>query len=180
MKHKIGRHFRYVGVTILLVSTLITSCLNKKLTKTPPGEIKPLEKEVFILKPFGYEPNLKNFKMNLPSSFKLHIYSMKNIHNPAVTDTIYKFYQNKSEFLIYKNVNNRELFFGGNIYTNKIKLRNGITIGMTRLEFLNCFSNLKSDAKDTIRLSSKKAPNSMNFIFRNNKLIVIKMDNYID
>jgi hypothetical protein len=158
----------------------ITACSRKPIAQSAKISVKPLEKDVFIMRPFGYEPTIKNFRTNLPSSFKLQVYSMKNIHNPSVIDTIYKFYQKKSELLIYKNSNKRELFFAGNIYNHKIQLRNGVRVGMSRDEFFRCFENFKPRNDDTIRISSKRAINSINFIFKGNKLKVIKIDNYID
>jgi len=169
----------FYGAILIMAIMVVSACTTKTLTKSPLA-IKPLDKEIFIIKPFGYEPTIKNFKANLPSSFKLQVYSMKNLHNPSIIDTIYRFHQRKSELFIYKNVNNKELFFAGNIYTDKIELRNGVKVGMARNDFFQCFSNLKPNAKDTIRISSKRATNSVNFIFKNNKLTVIKLDNYID
>ncbi len=179
-KHTIAKPFIFFGIVTLIISVVLASCSTKKLVKTPLIDAKPQDKEVFILKPLGYEPTIKNFKTNLPSSFKLQVYSMKNIHNPAITDTIYRFHQKNSEFFIYKNITNRELFFAGNIYTPKIQLKNGVKVGMSKVDFFRCFSNLKSNPKDTIRISSKKAANSVNFIFKDDKLNIIKIDNYID
>jgi hypothetical protein len=168
------------NLPVLLIVLISFSCTTKKAATKQAIVSAPQNKETFILKPFGYEPNIRNFKTNLPSSFKLQIYSMKNMHNPAVIDTIYKFYQRKSTLLIYKNAANRELFFAGNIYNSKIQLKNGVKVGMTRTDFFRCFSDLKPNSKDTIRVSSKKAPNSINFIFKKDKLNVIKIDYYID
>lgn len=171
---------RISGVALLVALLIISACATKPVAKPPLVDNKPLEKEVFIIKPLGYAPTIKNFRTYLPSSFKLQIYSMKNLHNPQIVDTIYRFHQNKSEFFIYKNLNNRELFFAGNIYTPKIQLRNGVKVGMKRNEFYQCFTNLKPTTKDTVRVSMKQATNSVNFIFRKDKLAVIKLDNYID
>jgi hypothetical protein len=179
MKHTSVKHYSCIGALVTVLSIVVISCSNKKIT-TVPIATNPIDKEAFIIKPFGYEPSIKNFKANLPSSFKLQVYSMKNIHNPTIIDTIYNFHQKNSKFLVYKNRNNRELFFAGNIYTDKIQLQNGIRVGISRADFYKRFNNLKPDQKDTIRISSKKAPNSINFIFKNDKLSVIKIDNYID
>ena len=170
----------FFGAFTLVILIVAISCSTKSITRPSPIANKPLDKETFTLKPFGYEPTIKNFRVYLPSSFKLQVYSMKNIHNPSVIDTIYRFHQSKSEFFIYKNVNNREMFFAGNIYTTKIKLNNGVKVGMDRSEFYKCFTNMKTSTRDTIRVSTKRATNSINFIFKKNKLDVIKIDNYID
>jgi hypothetical protein len=167
--------------SFLMIGLLISAaCSTKKVARTPVLGDKYREKETFIIKPFGYEPTIKNFKEYLPSSFKLQVYTMKNIHRPSIIDTIYNFHHKKSKLLIYKNVNNREIFFAGNIYTDKIQLSNGVKVGMKRNDFFRCFSNLPHSEKDTIRISSKRATNSVNFIFQKNELTAIKLDNYID
>lgn len=180
MKYTSVKHYSLLGITIFMLFLALASCSNKKITKSTATKTNPVDKEVFLIKPLGYEPSIKNFKANLPSSFKLQVYSMKNIHNPAVIDTIYNFHHKQSKFLVYKNRNNRELFFAGNIYTDRIQLRNGIKVGISRTDFYKHFTNLKQEVKDTIRITSKKAPNSVNFIFKNDKLTAIKIDNYID
>jgi hypothetical protein len=173
---------RYTNLSLVKLFLLIflVSCVAKRTVKTLPFESKVMEKETFITHPFGYAPTIKNFYTYLPDSYKTQIYSMKNIHNPALTDTIYKFYKKKTEFVILKSAHKRELFFSGAIYDHHIMLQNGVTIGMTRKEFSDRFTDLKISTKDTIRLSSKEALNSINFIFERDKLKAIKFDCYID
>lgn len=163
-----------------MVFLVLAGCSHKPLDRSANIAVKPMEREVFIVKPLGYEPTIKGFRTNLPSSFKLQVYSMRNVHNPSVIDTIYRFYHKNSQFLVYKNLSNREMFFAGNIYTPRIQLRNGVKVGMSRDEFFHCFLDLKPKNSDTIRISSKHAPNSINFIFKDNTLKIIKIDNYID
>jgi hypothetical protein len=168
------------AVSVFAIAGLISmSCSHRAMVQSSISISKPVEKESFIAKPFGYEPTVKNFKANLPS-YKLQVYTMKNIHNHSIIDTIYKFHRRKDELLIYKNVNNIEMFFAGRISSDKIKLKNGVRVGMSRDEFYKSFTNLRPKAEDTVRISSKRAPNSFNFIFKGNKLIMIKIDNYID
>jgi hypothetical protein len=167
----------YNGWVIWL--SIIFSCSAKHVPQSLPFKIGPVEKEVFILKPFGYDPTIKNFKTYLPS-FKLQVYAMGNFHHPKIIDTIYQFHRLKSQLFIYKNRANRELFFAGNIYDSRIQLQNGIRVGVSKDVFYHCFTNMKPSLKDTVRISSKEALNSINFIFKGNKLKVIKIDNYID
>lgn len=166
-------------IICVMIGFFLMSCSHRAAVQNTARSSKPVERESFIAKPFGYEPTVKNFKANLPS-YKLQIYTMKNIHNHAIIDTIYKFHKRKDELLIYKNVNNIEMFFAGRITSDRIKLKNGIMVGMSREDFFKSFTNLKPQTQDTIRISSKRAPNSFNFVFKGNKLIMIKIDNYID
>jgi hypothetical protein len=173
---------RYTNLSLvkLFLFILLASCVAKRTVKPLPFESNVMEKEIFIAKPFGYAPTIKNFSTYLPASYKTQVYSMKNIHNPTLTDTIYKFYKKKTELLVLKSAHKRELFFSGSIYDHHITLQNGVTAGMTRKEFFGRFTDLKPTTKDTVRLSSKQALNSVNFIFNGDKLKVVKFDCYID
>ncbi len=137
-------------------------------------------KEIFITDPFGYKPTIKNFSFYLFPQFKLQIYSIKNIHNPAVSDTIYRFYRKKSELFIYKTTDGKELFFAGNIFDAKVVLKNGVKVGTSKDDFFKSFTNLKPILNDTIALGSKRSTSLFKFIFKKDKLQAIKIDNYID
>jgi hypothetical protein len=164
---------------ILLVITFYTACKVKKGIEKPPVTAGIQTKEAFILNPFGYEPTIKKFSTYLPS-YKLQIYTTRNRLNPSITDSIFRFYHKKNELFIYKTKSGRELFVAGNIYDNRILLQNGVKVGIERGDFFRCFSNFKPNANDTIRITSKQAANSFYFIFKRNKLSLIKIDNYID
>ena len=107
------------------------------------------------------------------------VYTVKNRLIPTQTDSIFRFYKRKSELFIYKAYE-RELFIAGNIYDSRIVLRNGIKVGICRKDFQKCFSDLPVDKNDTIHLTSGKAINSIYFIFRNNVLKVIRIDNHFN
>jgi hypothetical protein len=132
-----------------------------------------------VLYPFNYEPNVKNFSYYLRPCYKLQVYSVRNRLIPTQTDTIFKFYKKNSELFIYKAYE-RELFIAGNIYDSRIVLRNGIKVGISRRDFQKCFTDLPVNNGDTIRLTAGRAINSMYFIFRNNILKVIRIDNHFN
>lgn len=159
----------------------IYACVKKPIGKTNLSiENSSVTKEIFITDPFGYKPNIKNFSANLFPQFKLQIYSIKNIHNPAVSDTIYRFYRKKSELFIYKTNDGKELFFAGNIFDTKVVFQNGVKVGVQKSDFFKGFTNLKPTMSDTIEFGSKRSTTLLKFIFKNEKLHVIKIDNYID
>ena len=164
---------------VLAFSTLAIYSGCTAFQKVKAVDMHPVNKAQLVLSPFTYEPTIQNFNANLKPYYKLQVYSVKNRLNPSQTDTIYRFYRKKSELFIYKAYE-RELFIAGNIYDDKVVLRNGIKVGIKRDEFLKCFKDLPESKKDTIRLTSKKAINSFYFIFHNDKLKAIKIDNYFD
>ena len=166
-------------LVILLIMIVFSTCSSTKSMKNA-SDIKPLTKDDFFYRPFGYEPNQKNFSTNLPASYRQQTLTIKNRHNPAIIDTIFRFYHRKNELFVYKTKTKKELFMAGNIYDSKLMLRNGIRVGMTRGDFYKCFKDLNISDKDTLRLISKQAGNSFHFIFRGNKLNAIKIDNDLD
>jgi hypothetical protein len=159
---------------------IFSACSSTEKIKKSLVETKPLAKDNFISSPFGYEPTIKNFSTYLPSSYKQQIYTTKNKYYSNITDSIFRFYHKKNELFVYKTNSKRELFVAGNIYDSRIVLHNGVKVGMNRSDFFKCFNDLKFNAKDTLRMTSKQAGNSYNFIFKNDKLKAIKIDNYID
>lgn len=142
--------------------------------------IPPMSWNTLLDKPFGYNPTIKNFKKNIIPPYKLSIYSMKNIHKSTQIDTIYRFYHKKSELFVYKIQTGGELFFAGNIYDNKIRLLNGVEVGMNRGAFFNSFTDLKYSPNDTVKLASKTAPYTYKFVFKKDILSGIKIETYID
>jgi hypothetical protein len=174
-----NHHLVKLCLVILLIMMIFSSCGSSK-NANKSIESKPLAKEAFILKPFGYEPNIKNFSTFLPPTYKQQIYTTKNEHYPNITDSIFRFHHKRNELFIYKTNSKKELFVAGNIYDCRIILHNGIRVGMNRTDFFKCFNDIKYMSKDTLRISSRQAINSYNFIFKKNKLIAIKIDNYVD
>ena len=163
---------------LIVVCLLVSGC--SLFRSTPPlPETKPVNKAQLVQWPFTFEPNVKNFSQHLKPRYKLQVYTSKNRLQPSRMDTIFKFYRNKSELFILKAYE-RELFVGGNIYDDKIVLRNGVRVGLKREDFQKCFTDLAVSKQDTVRLTSKHATNSFYFIFKDNQLKTIKIDNYFD
>jgi len=181
MNNKRRLHLKEILIVTSIFLTLIYACVKRPIEKKQLSVVHAtVTKENFITDPFGYKPTIKNFSTYLFPEFKLQIYSIKNIHNPAVSDTIYRFYRKKSELFIYKTIDGKELFFAGNIFDAKVVLKNGVKVGTTKGDFFKGFTNIKPIPNDTIKLGSKRSTTMFNFIFKNNKLQAIKIDNYID
>ncbi len=147
------------------------------LQVVPVSDTVPVMKAQLVQYPFSYEPTVKNFTYYLKPCYKLKVFTSPNRLIPSRTDTIFRFYRNKSELFIYKAYE-REIFIAGNIYDKRIIMRNGIRVGISRKDFIKCFTDLPVDKEDTIRLTSRKALNSMYFVFRKDKLKAIRIDNH--
>jgi hypothetical protein len=164
-----------------LVLVILVSCSNThSIAGKDLKDIPPVTQKSFIEKPFGFEPTINNFRKNIVPPYKEQMYTMKNKYDPKLVDTIYRYYLKKSELFVYKTRAGRELFFAGNIYDNKISLFNGVYVGMHRGAFFNSFTDLKFNNNDTVKISSDQRVSRCKFIFKNDKLTGIKIENYID
>ena len=168
-------------ILLFLVIILLAHCgKTRHLARRDIKDIPPVSQQMFIESPFGFDPTIKNFRKKVIPPYRETAYTMKNKHNPNLVDTIFRFYYKKSELFVYKTHEGRNLFFAGNIYDNKISLSNGIYVGMQRGAFFNSFTNLRYNTNDTVVISSEQRISKCKFIFRNDKLTGIKIENYID
>ncbi len=181
MNSNISAHSKVILIVACILVVFLNACVNKSFFKAKSTVVRtPISKEAVLANPFGYKPTIKNLSINLLPYYNLQIYSIRNIHNPQVSDTIYRFYRKKSELFIYKTITGRELLFAANIFDSKVVLKNGVRVGVTKEEFYNSFTNLKPITSDTVIIGSKKAATTQRFLFKHNKLDAIKIDNYID
>lgn len=181
MRNQIRIHHIEILVVAGILFLVFGTCAKHPLSKTPGViTLEKVSKENFLTDPFGYKPGIKNFTERLMPDYKLQVYSMKNNHNPKQSDTIYRFYRKKSELFVYKTMYGRELFFAANITDNKVVFKNGVKVGIDREDFFKRFNNFPVVQDDSIKIGTKRATIMFNFVFRNNKLKAIKINNYID
>jgi hypothetical protein len=174
MMHKVARHNNYV-LAISLVALFISSICNaQQKGQAPKTDKNPVSIEAFLSNPVGYELTKANFQNNLPANYKVQIYLMKNKKTES-KDSIIRFYYRKSELFVFKTYRGAERFFSGIVYDSRFQLINGISTGMTRDEFFNCFTNLEKGQKDTIKITQAGIGLGCNFIFKSNKLKAIKL-----
>ncbi len=138
----------------------------------------PISKKLFLEKPFGFNESIKNFSSQAKPKFKTQKLLRKNKHYPEKTDTIYKFHYKKSEIFFYRTYSGKEFLLAGKVLNKQIKFTNDIHPGITKNEFSTRFSeklNLETDSLHMIGEGTKYT-----FIFRNDKLFRINIDNYFD
>lgn len=128
--------------------------------------------DTFFEKPFGFEPNISNFKNSDNPEFKKKIFVIKRYPS----DTIYKFIYKKSYILINKS-RNGETYIGGIVKDKKFPLHKDIELGMSKKDLkLKFHQNLKQN-NDTLSLYNKNYGNSYDFIFKNDKLEYLRINN---
>lgn len=164
---------------LALILALAACNVSNKVVETPA---QPVAIEDFLHEPFGFSETVRNFHENFPGLKETRVLR-KNAHNPEKSDTIYKLYSRKSSVMIYKTHFNREMLLGGVILDNRIKLRNGITVGASREQVQQAFSNLPtgSSSTDTLKISSEADLRTLKFVFdAKGKVKRISFSGYVD
>ncbi|MCB2194603.1 MAG: hypothetical protein KQH79_02020 [Bacteroidetes bacterium] len=137
-----------------------------------------LSQNEFLSSPFGFDENIENFSNLEKPKFQTQKLLRKNKHYVEKTDTIYKFSYKKSEIFFYKTHRGKEFLLAGKILNKQIKLINGISVGMHKDEFNNRFSDQLNFNSDSIQMIGEGT--KYTFIFANDKLQRINIDNYFD
>lgn len=137
-----------------------------------------ISQDEFLSSPFGFDESIENFSSLAKPKFQTQKLLRKNKHYTEKTDTIYKFSYKKSEIFFYKTHRGKEFLLAGKILNKQIKLTNGISVGMHKEEFNNRFSDQLKFNSDSVQMVGKGS--KYTFIFENNKLQRINIDNYFD
>ncbi|MDY6800060.1 MAG: hypothetical protein SVU94_02420 [Bacteroidota bacterium] len=148
------------------------------LNKTARVNHKPISKEVFLEQPFGFDEDIKSFSENTSCKFRIQKLLRKNKHYPEKTDTIYQFKYRKSEIFFYKTHLGQEFLLAGKILNKHIVLTNDVKVGLSKENFQNRFSNQLNMASDTLEMIGDGT--KYTFIFEDDKLHRINIDNYFD
>ncbi len=162
---------RYILLTLLIG---IISCTSHKLTTN----YNRLTQEEFLDNPFGFKETIDNFSHSSKPNFQTQKLLRKNKHYTEKTDTIYQFTYKRSEVFFYKTHRGKEFLLAGKIVNKQIKFTNGIHVGMSKDEFSNRFSDTPIFNSDSIQMIGEGT--KYTFIFENNKLQRVNIDNYFD
>ena len=166
-------------VKAVAIFFLLLICCSSVYTQGGKGGTKQIAitKRDFIEDPFGFKPTIENFSEKLHKRIKIKKYTFKNKKGYSKSDTIYKFYKGRSLLFIDKPYKLEQSFFSGVIKNKKITLNYGIQVGMRKDDFIKIFSDIDGIAGDEITFSGKNMFNNYTFVFKNNKLRCIKIDN---
>ncbi len=162
---------RIIFVILFLLVMLISSVCSVN-SYTQQYESKSITVKEFLERPFNFVPSIKNFNASMSPSYKMQRYRMLK---PPI-DTIYRFYKGKNEIFLQRSKHD-ESMFAGSISSKKIQMQNGIQIGMYKKDFLCRFDGLMQRESDTIKLKHSDVNYCFTFIFKNDKLVLVKIDN---
>src|SRR6056297_776733 len=148
------------------------------VNKTAEVDYEKISKKEFLEQPFGFDEDIKNFSKNTSSKFRTQKLLRKNKHYPEKTDTIYQFKYRKSEIFFYKTHLGQEFLLAGKILNKQIVLTNAIKVGLSKEDFQNRFLNQLNMDSDTLEMIGEGT--KYTFIFENDRLHRINIDNYFD
>jgi hypothetical protein len=159
---------------LLVLFISIIGCTSQKSTTN----YQPLSQAEFISSPFGFDESIENFSSLAKPKFQIQKLLRKNKHYTEMTDTIYKFTYKKSEIFFYKTHLGKEFLLAGKILNKQIKLKNGVYVGIQKDDFSKRFSDNLTFKSDSIHMIGEGT--KYTFIFENEKLQRINIDNYFD
>lgn len=166
-------------ISILLLFLAAFACNS---TKDIVNSIhQPVSVKAFLEQPFGVNETVASLKKHFDKSVKIKKFIRRNKHDNQKIDTIFKFYNRKSEVFIYKTYFSREMLLGGVIYDNKFPLINGVVPGIKRDAFFKAFNDLGASQKDSVELYSKEMMRKFTFTFDSKgTLKKISFSSYVD
>jgi hypothetical protein len=141
----------------------VVSC--SVFTKFTQVDIKPLAVNEFLVKPFGFNESIDNFKQKMPYKTKIQKLIKRSSRENHRPDTIYNFNFKKSKISVYKTRFNQEFVLGGIVKNSEIELVNGIRQGMKRDDFFKSFVDLPENRKDTVIVKDFQLDRAFNFYF---------------
>lgn len=141
----------------------VVSC--SVFTEFTQVDIKPLAVNEFLVKPFGFNESIDNFKQKMPYNTKIQKLIKRSPRENHRPDTIYNFNFKKSKVSVYKTRFNQEFVLGGIVKNSEIELVNGIRQGMKRDDFFKSFVDLPENRKDTVIVKDFQLDRAFNFYF---------------
>lgn len=149
--------------------TLILICLGFgacAVLKTPVAvDVKPMDVNSFMAKPFVHGEAIGQFKANMPERTKVQKLIKRSPREHQAPDTIYNFTYKNSKISIYKTRFNQEFMLGGIVRDSEIELANGIRTGMLRDDFYRSFTDLSKTPQDSLVLKYQQIDRTFNFYF---------------
>jgi len=163
-------------IIYIVFLVLVFGC--NAVNKTAEADYEKISKKEFLEQPFGFAEDIKSFSENASSKFRTQKLLRKNKHYPEKTDTIYQFKYRKSEIFFYKTHLGQEFLLAGKILNKQIVLTNAIKVGLSKEDFQNRFLNQLNMDSDTLEMIGEGT--KYTFIFENDRLHRINIDNYFD
>jgi len=127
----------------------------------------------FLAAPLGLPLNSVTLQNSSCNKYKASKYYFKNKQG-VYADTVFIFKTRGAVFYINKNENGFEQLIYGNITSEKVCLANPVRINMTQNDFINHFN---VNPKDTIIIKDNTLRLNYLFIFKNDKLQAIQINN---
>lgn len=136
-----------------------------------------IQNDDFISDAFGFPHQLAHFKKRYGHFLEVSKSPFQNVHDKAVTDTIYTLSVGRTKIEIYK-ARHREILYNAFVDTDKISFLYNIKVGISKIEVEKKFKPvIKSDV---LVVSDSEELSSYTFVFVKDKLVSIFFDGYIE
>ena len=169
--------YYFVVIPTVCLLFFLPPCVAQPQNGSAASEGRRISTGEFIRSPFGFALTIENFEKRYGNTLKRQRYFTRNENNSAQTDTILKYYKGKTKVFFFKlgHAKYDGALIGAVIRTPAIELNNGIKTGMTKQEFFGKFSDWQYEESDTLILDLPYTSYTYNFVFKRNKLKLIKI-----
>ncbi|MBN2481809.1 MAG: hypothetical protein JXB19_08720 [Bacteroidales bacterium] len=127
---------------------------------------------------FRIEPDTKNIVSLYKVPFKLSKEPFVNIHDTTVVDTIYTYAYRDNKIVIYKS-RYKDLLAQFDVTDSMFEINGKLSPGISKDYFLNKF-NIDHLIHDTVDIGNMDRTDVNRFYFRNNTLVRIRIEPYLD
>jgi hypothetical protein len=149
-----------------------SNCASEKVIP----EREPIPRSNLLENPLDIPLNKSAFD-SAYKKFKPKIF-VRNLSSEERKDTIYKYSKKKTSFIFYKTTKQESFFLTATIKDDQIRLRNGISVGLTRDELASRIKDFPEKDSDTIKINNTNR--QMIFIFEQSNLNKIHINNYFE
>lgn len=158
-------------------SLLILLCLLSGITEVwgQTNAETPVSLKEFTANPWPFETEAEVFQSKYEKLLKTQKYAIKNRFDRTKKDTIIRFSKGKTEIFFYKPYNGKAHLMAANIYDSHIKLKGGISPGITTRDFYRKIAYPDVN-RDTVQLSLPDGAFKASVILKNEKIDHIKIE----
>ena len=160
----------YFGLLLFLV----VSCRTQQVSEQE-RPCRPVSSETFLNQPFYTQLFIDSVRQAYGTRFRLTRF-LRDVGNTQVKDTIYRFHNQHTSLVFYKNSGGEESFLTSKVADRSLQLRPCLRVGMARIRVEELITDFPSDFRDTVTLQNEKR--QAVFIFKDSKLKTVFVNNF--
>src|SRR6056297_1415190 len=161
----------YFGLLLLLV----VSCRTQQVSEQE-RPCRPVSSEEFLNQPFYAQLLIDSVRQAYGTRFRLTRFLRDMGNTDQIKDTIYRFHNQHTSLVFYKNSGGEESFLTSKIADRSLQLRPCLRVGMPRIRVEELITDFPSDFRDTVTLQNEKR--QAVFIFKESQLKTVFVNNF--